>query len=330
MKSRDMSSTPSIDPRLAGQASHQYRNRKERFLAGIKSLIERKKKGKEGERRRRDLGLDSWDGFAWAEQRQEDSQRVKRVWDSAKKEWIVVPNLGLERSVSPCDMRRGVTEQEEDIRAAGNGEEESIHDSFYGARMTVGSPAEIEYARRSILERSGDTDATIRPSMVAAGHSEDTLHPEMMNDSDATISSYVTATDGSAAPIPSSVPATDESSKATRTSLLANKRISLRRAAIWNSIRISGKKDWKGLDFWKFGSRCSQQAQSETNDGEPLLKSLRGKVANLPTNPSKSDLDGLAKLIGSIDSERESTVRHIWHKETHEWTHERTAGPSSL
>jgi len=53
------------------------------------------------------------------------------------------------------------------------------------------------------------------------------------------------------------------------------------------------------------------------------------KDTNLPANPSKSDLDGLAKLIESIDNERVNTVRHIWHEETHEWIHERTAGPSS-
>lgn len=324
-----MSSIPSVDPRLAEEASHQRRSRKERFLTGLKSLIGCRQK-KEGDRSRRDLGLDSWDGFAWAGQRQGDCRRVKRVWDSAKKEWVVVPNLGRERSVSPCDMRTGVTEEEEDIRAAGNGEEGSIHDSFYAAHTSVESPAEIDYLRGSTSVLSDDTDATIRPSMMAAGHREETLPPEMRHDSDATIRPYDLATEGLAELTRSSVPATDENLKSTRPSLLANKRESLRRLAIWNSARISGRKDWKGLDFWKFGSRRSQTAGSESKDGEELLLgSSGGKVTNLPANPSKSDLDGLAKLIGSIDSERMNTVRHIWHEDTHEWTHERTAGPSS-
>lgn len=315
-QSRDMSSTLSVDPRLAEHASQQCRNRKERFLTSIKSVLKRKKNRKEGEKWGADLGLDSWDGFAWAEQRQ-DGQRVKRVWDYTKKEWVVVPNLGLERSVSPCDMRREVTEEEE----------EHEHDSFYAARTTVGSPAEIDDARRSTSERSDDTDATIRPSMLTAVHSDDTLCPEQTNDSDAIIRLSVTATEENATARCPNVLATDESSKATRLSPLANKRISLRRAAIWNSARLSGR---KGLDFWKFGSRRSHKSRSVSNvEEEPLLGSLKGTVTNLPANPSRSDLDGLAKLLGSIDSERANSVRHIWHEEMHEWTHVRTAGPSS-
>jgi hypothetical protein len=327
-QSRGMCSAPSVDPRLAEQASHQCRSCKERFLIGLKSIIERRQKKKEGKRRSRDLGLDSWDGFAWAEQRQDDGQEEKRVWDHAKKEWVVVPNLGLERSVSPYDMRTGV---KEDISTAGNGEDESMNDSFYVARTTIGSPAETSHARISISARSDDTDATIRPSMMAVGYSDEMLRQEQTNDSEATIRPYDTGTEYHAELTRSSVPATDESPKATRLSLQATrKHISLRRAAIWNAARISGRKDWKGLDFWKFGGRRSEEAQSESNEGEePLLGSSRKKVTNLQANPSKSNLDGLAKLIGTIDSERVNTVRHIWHEETHEWTHERTAGPSS-
>jgi hypothetical protein len=214
-----------------------------------------------------------------------------------------------------------VTEEKED--------EEEEHDSPYVARMTVGSPDEVDYARRLISERTDDTDATIRPSMMATGHTEETLRPEQTNDSDTTIRPYAIATDDSARTICTGVPETDENAETSDPNVPAKKHGSSRRAAICNATRISDRKHWKGLDLWKFRGRRSPEARSDSNDREePLLASPR-KATGLPANPSKSDLDGLAKLIGSIDSERVNTVRHIWHEETHEWTHERTAGPSS-
>lgn len=289
--SRDM--TPQINPRLAKQTLLQGRDHKEHFLTGIKSIFERRRRKKEGERNRRDLGLDSWDRIALAEQRQDDGQRAKREWDSAKKEWVVVPDLSLERSISLCDMRQRVTEEDEDTEVDRVGEEASIHNSFYAAPTSVGSPAEIDHARGSISERADD-DVTIRPSMLAVGQSGETLNPEQRPD--------ITA-DDAAKPIQTSLPAIDNIAKPSRPSLVATKKhISLRRAAIWNAARISGK---KGFDFWKFGSQRSFEARCGPNDGEePLLASSKSKNKALPTNPSKSDLDGLSKLIGSIDAEK--------------------------
>jgi hypothetical protein len=317
--SRDMTSP--IDPRLVKEALLRGRGRKECFPTCIKSIFERRKKNKEGERNRRDLGLDSWDGFAWAKQRQEDGQRVKRERDAARKEWVVVPNLGLERSVSPCDMTLRVTEEDEDTEVGSGGEEASIHDSFYAAPKGIGSPTETGYAKGSISERVDDV--TIRPSMLVAVKTDRT---EQRKDSDVTIRPEVGATtDNIAKPIQTSILATEDSVKPTRPSLAATrKHISLRRAAICNAARISGR---KGLDFWKFGSQRSQEAGSESNNGEELLLlSSKSEGTSLPANPSKSDLDGLAKLIGSIDAERVNSVRHIWHEDAHSWTHERTQG----
>jgi hypothetical protein len=188
----------------------------------------------------------------------------------------------------------------------------------------------MDYARGSIPMRSDDTEATIRSSILAAGHNKEILRLEQTNDSDVTIRPQDIATQDLAEFTQSSVPAIDENVKPSRPNLLANKRRSLRRAAIWNSARTSGRKDWKGLDFWKLGSRRSGTDGSGSSDGEELLLASPGrKVTNLPAHPSKSDLDGLAKLIVSIDNERVTTIRHIWHEETHEWTHEKTTGPSS-
>ena len=317
--SRDMAYP--IDPLLAKEALRRGRGRKECFLICIKSIFERRKKNKEGERNRRDLGLDSWDGFAWAKQRQEDGQRVKRERDAAKKEWVVVPNLGLERSVSPCDMTQRVTEEDEDTEVGSGGEEASIHDSFYAAPKSIGSPAGTGYARRSISERV--ENVTIRPSMLAAVKTDRT---EQRKDSDVTTRPEVGATnDNIAKSIQTSILVTEDSVKSTRPSLAATgKHVSLRRAAICNAARISGR---KGLDFWRFGSQRSQEAGSESSNGEELLlSSSKSDSAIQPANPSKSDLDGLAKLIGSIDAERVNSVRHIWHEDTHSWTHERNQG----
>jgi hypothetical protein len=100
---------------------------------------------------------------------------LKRVWDY--KEWIVVPNIGLNRSVSPCDMTREVAEEDEveDIKAAKNREGMAIHDLFYMGHTTVGSPAEIDHARESIPLWSDGTDATIHPNMFSVGHIEEIL-----------------------------------------------------------------------------------------------------------------------------------------------------------
>ncbi len=320
-QSRDMSS--SINPRLAREALLQGRSCKERFLIGIKSIFERRKKKQDGERSKRDLGLDSWDGFAWAERRQVDGQRAEKVWDSARKEWVVVPNLGLERSVSPCDMRRTVSEEDEETEI-GRVEVEDSYDSFYAAPTSVGSPVETDYTR-SISEQIDDIDATIRQSMIAASQSNATFGPETRKDSDPSIRPDLKATEDIVKSFQTNDSKTEDTAKLSRPSLTATKKhISLRRTAIWNAACISGR---KGLDFWRLGSQRSQEAGSESDDGEePLVVSSESKTASLPANPRKSDLDGLAKLIGSIDSERVNTVRHIWHKDTHEWTVERNAG----
>lgn len=313
--------TSSIDPRLAREALLQVRSRKDRLIAGIKSMFEQRKIKRQGKKYRRDLGLDSWDGFAWAEQMQDDGQRVKREWDSAKKEWVVVPNLGSERSVSPCDMRQRVIEEEKDTRVGRGGEEDSFHDSFYAAPTSVGSPVEIDAGIRSISEPAVD-DVTIRPSMLAAGQSDGRLGPEERRDSDATIRPDVTAVDDSINLVQPIVQTTGNNAKLGRPSLTATKKhVSLRRAAIWNAACR------KGLDFWKFGSQDSPEAGNEPNDAEePLLTTSKSKNSSLPAKPSKSDLDGLSKLINSIDAERVNSVRHIWHEDTHTWSHERTAG----
>jgi hypothetical protein len=96
-----------------------------------------------------------------------------------------VPNLKRERSVSPCDMMRGVKEEDGEVEVGRAVEGESIHDSFYAAHTSVESRAEIEYARGSTSVRSDDTDATVRPNMMAAGHTEETLRAEIRHHSDA-------------------------------------------------------------------------------------------------------------------------------------------------
>lgn len=65
---------------------------------GAKLRIEKKNK-----QYREDIGLESWQGFKWVKERGEDMS-TKRIWHEKSRKWIVVPNPGIERSVSPRDV----------------------------------------------------------------------------------------------------------------------------------------------------------------------------------------------------------------------------------
>jgi hypothetical protein len=130
---RDISMNLSIYTSRLRSESHIL-NRRERFLKAITyplaKRLERRRAAYEAESReqRRELGLDSWDGFAWAEERQEDGLRIKRVWDGESEEWIVARNSGEWRSFSPCDTDErdveGDEEEKHNEEEAGEAEDE--------------------------------------------------------------------------------------------------------------------------------------------------------------------------------------------------------------
>lgn len=163
------SSTFHIDRRL--RANIPYRSRRVRFLTAISSILSKRREKKiraaeeeEGERQGRNLGINSWDGFAWAEQRQGDGLRVKRVWDEVAREWIVVLNMGRERSISPC--AGPIKWANDDHKYVGDVEEQVKQDSCFAGLRASDSSNEVGSTRRSDSDQADESGETVCQRLV--------------------------------------------------------------------------------------------------------------------------------------------------------------------